>query len=308
MNSRRNFLKVASGSLAATLAGSGVSLGLTSAQKKHSLKVGLISDLHFCKRIPDALDRFQVFLGAVKQEQPDYIVQMGDFCHFEKRSQPLMDVWNAYEGEKYHVLGNHDMDLGSKEDIMGMWGMEKRYYDFDHNGWKFIVVDMNHIKRGEQYIPYKKANFYVDRAMRTWPDPEQLEWLDKTLEATDKPVLIYTHQPFADSSKPQYTAILDVIKKHEVSRGQPKVRAVIAGHQHSDWHKEVNGTHHVCINSASYKWSKSESRPLMYEDTLYAFMEIKNGKLSIKGQKTKWVKKPDGIDYEPTISDRTLSL
>jgi UDP-2,3-diacylglucosamine pyrophosphatase LpxH len=308
MNTRRTFLKVASGSLASTLAGTGISLGLPSSTQKGAFKVGLISDLHFCKRIPDALDRFNVFMREVDAQKPDYIIQLGDFCHFEKRSEPLMEVWNAYSGDKYHVLGNHDMDLGTKDEIMGLWGMEKRYYDFDRNGWKFIVLDMNHIKKGEKYIPYSKANFYVDRAMRTWMDPEQLEWLDKTLESTDKPVLIYTHQPFADPSQPKYAAILDLIKKHEYKHGLPKVRAVICGHQHSDWHREVHGTHHICINSVSYKWSRKEQRPLMYEESLYAFMEVKNGRLFIKGQKTKWVEKPEGVDSDPAISDRSLEL
>ena len=305
---RRQFIKLTSASIFTSLAGSGISLGLTPSQKRNKLKVGLITDLHFCKRIPDALDRFKVFMKEVNKRKPDYIVQLGDFCHFEKRSKPLMDIWNAHKGPKYHVLGNHDMDLGSKEDIMGLWGMKKRYYDFDSNGWKFIVVDMNHIKKGDQYIPYKKANFYVDRSMRTWPDPEQLKWLDKTLTETNMPVIIYTHQPFADPNVPQYAAMLNVIKKHKASKQHPKVRAIIAGHQHSDWHREVYGTHHICLNSASYKWSKKQQKPLMYEDSLFAFMEIKDGKLKLTGRKTKWAKKPDSTNADPAISNRELRL
>ncbi|WP_435895878.1 hypothetical protein [Oceaniferula spumae] len=92
------------------------------------------------------------------------------------------------------------MDKGSKADIQKLWGINKRYYDFDLNGWKFIVVDMNNIKKDGQYIPYANANFYVNGSMRSWPDPEQLEWLDETLEKTNLPVLIYTHQPFAPPS------------------------------------------------------------------------------------------------------------
>ena len=132
--------------MVATLTGSGLSLGLTNEQKKSKLQVGIITDLHFGKLAPDALQRMKVFAKAAAEKKPDYVIQLGDFCHPEPPAHQLMETWNAIPFPKHHVLGNHDMDKGTKTDIQKLWGMKKRFYDFDLNGWKFIVVDDVYIK------------------------------------------------------------------------------------------------------------------------------------------------------------------
>lgn len=303
---KRTFLKTTTGTAVAILTGSSISLSLTEAQKKHTIKAGIITDLHFGNLAPDANDRLKVFAKAVSKEKPDFAIQLGDFCHPEKIANKLMETWNTIGCPKHHVLGNHDMDKGTKADIQKMWGMKNRYYDFDFNGWKFVVVDMNNLNKDGKYTPYANANFYVDSSMRTWPDPEQLQWLDQTLETSDLPVIIFTHQPFHQLSRPQHAAILNVIKKHQTPEKSPKVRAVICGHEHSDWQREVHGTHHICINSTSYKWTKG--RPWSYKDPLFTFMEIKNGKLSLTGCKTTWNEKPNDVEYDPTISKRSIAI
>ena len=268
-------------------------------------KIQLLNN-YISEAAPDAFDRFLDFAMASAKEKPDYVIQLGDFCHPEKNAEKLMDSWNTIPFPKYHVLGNHDMDKGTKADIQKFWGMKKRYYDFDHNGWKFIVVDMNNLKKGDQYTPYAKANFYVNGSMRSWPDPEQLQWLDQTLGKTNLPVLIYTHQPFDQPDKPQHNAILDVIKKHQTDGKHPKVRAVICGHLHRDRHRQINGTHHICINSASYLWK--DGKPWAYADALFTFMEIKNGNLTLTGKKTTYKEKPNEEKEDPAISKRSLTL
>ncbi len=306
LNTRRNFLKTTTAAITATLTGSGISLALTEAQKNNSVTAGIITDLHFGNLAPDGIQRLEVFARAATEQKPDYIIQLGDFCHPEKAAEKLMKSWDAMPYPKHHVLGNHDMDKGTKEDIQKLWGMQKRYYDFDVNGWKFIVIDMNNLKKGDQYVPYANANFYVNSSMRSWPDPEQLKWLDQTLGKTDLPVIIYTHQPFDQPEKPQHSAILNVIKKHQTTDKHPKVKAVICGHQHQDWHRQVHGTHHICINSASYLWHAG--KPWPYTDSLYTFLEIRNGKLHLSGMETTYKQKPEDIKKDPAISTRSIDL
>jgi len=303
---KRAFLKTTTGSIAATLSGSGISLALTDEQKKSDLKVGIITDLHFGNLAPDGVERLEVFAKAATRERPDYVIQLGDFCHPEKEAERLIESWKAIPFPKHNVLGNHDMDKGTKDDIQKFWGMKKRYYEFDLKGWKFIIVDMNNLKKGDKFLPYSKANFYVDSRMRSWPDPEQLKWLDQTLEKTKLPVIIYTHQPFAQPEKPQHSAILKVIKKHQTNDNQPKVRVVICGHHHRDWHRQVDGTHHICINSASYLWK--DGKPWAYKDSLFTFMEIQDGLLTLEGMKTTYRKKPKGAEKDPAISKRSIKF
>lgn len=308
---RRTFLKAATGTTLSSIASTGWCLALDDEQKKQNIKAGIITDLHYGNLTPNGNERLEVFAKAVAKEKPNYVIQLGDFCHPEKQAKKLMKTWNSITCPRHHVLGNHDMDKGTKADIQKLWGMKNRYYDFDINGWKFIVLDMNNLRKDDKYIPYAHANFYVNRSMRAWPDPEQLKWLNTTLVATELPVLIYTHQPLCSGHKnrpdtPQHRAIQDIIKKHRTKNLVPKVRAAICGHHHLDWHRQIDGVHHICINSASYLWHKG--RPWGYKDALFTFMEIKNGRLTLSGMKTTWNKQPQGIDKDPTISERNITF
>ena len=178
---RRRFAQTTTSMALAASVTKKFALAFDAEDEQNEVKVGLIADLHFGNLAPDGIERFKVFRKAVENEKPDHMVQLGDFCFGEPAAKKLMDEWKAIKTDKYHVLGNHDMDKDTKASIQKFWGMEKRYYDFDQNGWKFIVLDMNHLKKGDEYIPYGNANFYVDASMRTWADPEQLTWLNKTL-------------------------------------------------------------------------------------------------------------------------------
>lgn len=304
---RRRFAQTTTSMALAASVTKKFALAFDAEDEQNEVKVGLIADLHFGNLAPDGIERFKVFRKAVENEKPDHMVQLGDFCFGEPAAKKLMDEWKAIKTDKYHVLGNHDMDKDTKASIQKFWGMEKRYYDFDQNGWKFIVLDMNHLKKGDEYIPYGNANFYVDASMRTWADPEQLTWLNKTLAESVLPVIIYTHQPIGQRpDSPQQRPILAILKKHTSTPSRPKVRAVICGHQHDDWHREIDRIHHVCINSASYLWK--DRRPWPYQEALFTFMEIKDGNLTLTGTKTTWRERPDGVDRVPTISARDLQL
>ncbi|MDB4518916.1 metallophosphoesterase [Akkermansiaceae bacterium] len=304
---RRKLINRLTGATLGSIWTSKYALALEPEDQKNEIKVGLITDLHFGNLAPDGIDRFKVFKKAVERERPDHVIQLGDFCFGEEPAKKLMNEWNAIQADKYHVLGNHDMDKDTKAEIQKFWGMKSRYYHFDQSGWRFIVLDMNHLKKGDDYIPYGNANFYLDSSMLTWPDPEQLTWLDATLAESKLPIIIYTHQPLGHRpDSPQQRPILDLIKKHTTKFNRPKTRAVICGHQHKDWHLERDGVHHICINSASYLWK--DGKPWPYTESLFTFMEIKNGALSLTGMKTTWKERPDGVKADPAISERHIAL
>lgn len=304
---RRTLISGLAGAGVSTVYASKFALSLEAKDEQSNIKVGLIADLHFGNLAPDGIDRFKVFRHAVERELPDHVVQLGDFCFGEPAAKKLMDEWNAIKTDKYHVLGNHDMDKDTKAEIQKFWGMKSRYYHFEQNGWRFVVLDMNHLKKGDKYIPYGNANFYVDASLRTWADPAQLIWLDETLASSPLPVIIYTHQPIGHRpDSPQQRPILDIIKKHTTSRDRPKTRAVICGHQHEDWHLKLDGVHHVCINSASYLWK--DGKPWPYTDALFTFMEIRDGSLAFAGMNTTWKRRPVGTEIAPAISGRDIDL
>ena len=128
---RRDFVKLS------TLAGAALVLPIdvfSSNIVREPIEIGLIADMHQ-DVMHDGEDRLQAFLDAASKKNPDFIVQMGDFCLPHKTNDNFMARWNAFKGKKYHILGNHDMDHGfSKEQTKVFWGMPDNYYSFDKIG------------------------------------------------------------------------------------------------------------------------------------------------------------------------------
>lgn len=78
-------------------------------QAEKPIKFAIVSDLH-APDLPDGRERMQAVVDAANAENVDFLIQLGDFIRLDSVSQPLQKVWDQYKGEKYHVLGNHDLD------------------------------------------------------------------------------------------------------------------------------------------------------------------------------------------------------
>ena len=72
--------------------------------------------------------------------------------------------------------------------------MQAPYYSFVKGAFQFIVLDCNHILRDGKFLPYEKANFYIDSKSRDLIDPVQIKWLEETLDKSDRPCVIISHQ------------------------------------------------------------------------------------------------------------------
>ncbi|GLR16910.1 metallophosphoesterase family protein [Portibacter lacus] len=321
LNSRRDFIKQTSIGIAAT----GIlskwypfaSKITSSASEK--VQFGFITDLHhgLCK---GAIDRLQIFLDEASSKSLDFIMQGGDFCFSEPAAQECVDLWNTYAGEKYHVLGNHDMDKGSKEDIMKLWGMKEKYYSFDKGDFHFVILDGNYIKKDGEYVDYGHANFYIDQEKRSLFSPEQIEWLKQDLAGTEKQTVIISHQALDEIwdgwSSPSRFEIREVIDEANNNFEFQKVIACFCGHHHVDEHSIINDVHYFQMNSASYYWAGkgfgSDGPMAMYTKPLYAFITISpDGKIKIEGKKGDFVSpspKEKGHPDAPRLSASISSV
>lgn len=299
----------------------------TSFLSADTLTFGLVADVHH-GMIPDTEARLESFIEEAKRRKVDFVLQLGDFCHPEEKSTAFMQIWNSFAGEKYHVLGNHDMDLGSKAEIMDLWEMDSNYYSFVQKGIRFIVLDANFLYQDGKYIPYDKANFYVDSTLRTFIDEEQIEWFAGELAASEQPVVVLSHQSLwhYQSGVKNRLSLQRIMEK-----SADKIICCFNGHNHIDFHHVQNGIHYLEVNSMSYQWLgekfKRNRYPVElledykwlahlapYQDPLYAFVEIKpEGLLSMTGKKSKWMPpapkevgvpaQPVGNQYSAEISD-----
>ncbi|MCM4162541.1 MULTISPECIES: metallophosphoesterase [unclassified Arenibacter] len=291
--------------------------------KSEMLNIGFITDLHhgYCK---DAMERLDVFIKEASSRQLDFIIQGGDFCHPTPEARVCIDLWNSYKGEKYHVLGNHDMDKGSKQDAIDFLGMDNNYYSFDKGDFHFVVMDGNYILNDGKYEDYGHANFYIDQQHRSLVNPEQIEWLKQDLERTDKQTLIFSHQAFDEIwngwSSPSRFAVRKVIDDANNRTDYQKVIACFCGHHHVDDHSYINNVHYFQMNSASYYYVGdgfgSDGSRAMYKDPIFAFLSLDpSGHILIEGRQSQFMhptptekRHPDAPRLSASISDRKVGF
>jgi 3',5'-cyclic AMP phosphodiesterase CpdA len=236
MNSRRRFLKT----LAAT---SLLPLPVIGAEPGKTLRIGLITDVHK-DIIHDADERLKAFIDAMNAEKVDAVMQMGDFCTPKPANKGFVDIFNSFDGPKFHVLGNHDTDGGFKrEQAMAFWDMKQRHYSFDLGGFHFIVLDSN--DRPENFKGGYPSHIADD----------QIEWLKADLEKTSLNAFVFSHHslevPVCITSQEKVRAVLEAAK---TSNGNRKVAACFNGHWHIDHSRVINGIPYHHVNSAAYYW------------------------------------------------------
>ena len=236
----------------------------------------------------------------------DFIIELGDFCRLDSASQVFRDEWNSFAGDKYHVIGNHDMDRYTPEEYTTGMQMPGRYYSFDKGDFHFIVLDGNNLFDGKEYTHYSKANYYVNPKMHAFVDPEQMAWLKKDLESTDKRCVLFSHQSIElfMNNGADVRRILEDENKHA---GFKKVVLAFSGHNHSNYTKVINGITYMQINSASYVWIGTPtqtdkrypkevndkygllSRSITYTKPLYAIVTLNDKGATVKGVKAEFM-------------------
>lgn len=321
---RRSFVKNTSLASAAFVLPWTLSSGQTNKMEK--LQFGLIADVHQ-DVMHDGVDRLQAFVNESFNRKMEFILQMGDFCRPYDYNRPFMDVWEKFDGQKYHVLGNHDTDGGfTRKQAMEFWDMKSRYYSFDLSGYHFVVLDGNDANPDPPTVGY---NRYIEK--------DQQEWLRKDLESTNFHTFIFSHQSLENEegvgNRQDVRRILEEANK---AAGFNKVVACLSGHHHTDYHIQMNDIYYIQINSASYKWvggnflrerySKEidEKYPYIkytipYRDPLFAFVKINpKGYLAIEGGETQFVGvgpkemnmpiRPENNPIVPRISDLKMKF
>ena len=119
-----------------------------------------------------------------------------------------------------------------------------------------LVLDPNFLFTDNRFIPYEKANFYVDGSLRTFIPPEQLEWLTADIQETDFPTLIFSHQSLAHDiwGVKNRLSVQRILEEENNRVGRQKIVACFNGHNHIDFHRQINGISYIDINSMSYFW------------------------------------------------------
>lgn len=255
---RRDFLKISG------LTASGVFAGLPviNLNNKPKLRFGIVTDSHYAdieagtgdRYYRESLTKMAECVDKMNEEKVDFLIELGDFKDMskpvsKKETIKYLDAiekeFKQFRGPRYHVLGNHDMDCISKEQFLSRIknsGISKKskYYSFDKKGIHFVVLDANYLPDGSDY---DSGNF-------NWTNSnipkEELEWLEKDLTATDKPVIIFVHQLLDGVGDPfikNAAVVRSTLKKYK------NVIAVFQGHEHKGRYSEIEGIHYYTLKA-----------------------------------------------------------
>lgn len=222
------------------------------------LKFGLVTDSHYADIAPsgtryyrESENKMKECIGLMNRKEVDFLVHLGDFKNGApdrnlENLELIESIYARFNGPRYHVLGNHDLDSISKEDFQSLihnTGIdpELTHYSFDRGGVHFVVLDANFTSDG---IAYQRGNFH-------WSDaniPEnQITWLEKDLVATEKPVVILTHQLLDGDEGSHY--INNAAEVRQVLERHNNVMIVFQGHQHAGQYNLINDIHYYTLKA-----------------------------------------------------------
>jgi len=282
---------------------------------QYIVRFGVCTDVH--KDIMhDADERLHTFISDAKGRDLDFIIQMGDFATPKKNNLGFLEIWRSYPGEKYHMIGNHESDGGSDmTKVVEFFEMPGRYYSFDKQGIRFIVLDGNEFNPS----PDRPAGYsrYIGE--------QQLDWMIEQIKDASGRVVIFSHQSLENEAGIENSQhIRALLEKENRLAGFNKIIACFSGHHHTDYATQINDIYYIQINSMSYYWAGSDYQSIRYSEEideefpwikstipyakpLYAFVEINNESISIEGKKTSFVGPgPEKLGMPPTPENNPI--
>ncbi|MDD3029309.1 MAG: metallophosphoesterase [Alphaproteobacteria bacterium] len=221
------------------------------------LVFAVVSDIHYGPNIDTKLgdqapQLLKNFIDYVQASKPDFCVEMGDRlsnADAETERRLLKELARAMKTlpvPTYHLLGNHDMEDMPQEEAEALLGASLSSRSVEFNGYHLVFWNTH-----PRLDPIKGFDLKT----------EDLDWLRKTLAASDLPTILFTHLPldngsfggnfYFDGKEPvhaaypeeQGRAIRDVIER------SGNVILCLNGHAHWNAYHGIDGTHYVTIPS-----------------------------------------------------------
>jgi 3',5'-cyclic AMP phosphodiesterase CpdA len=243
----------------------------------------------------NAVRGFAQAIETVNRLNPDFVITGGDLImdalgqrygradslynlYIETAKQFAMPVYNTMGNhEIYGIYSNSQADPSHPE--YGERMFEKRigksYYDFDHKGWKFIIMNS---------IEDTRKNGYIGLI-----DTAQISWLKGVIASTDPttPIVLSTHIPFITAYTQKYAGstlpndsslvvanaknVIDLFKGHNL-------KLVLQGHLHTVEDILIDGVHFITGGAVSAAWWTGPEKG--YEE---GFVQV-----SVRGNDFQW--------------------
>ncbi len=230
-------------------------------------KVGIIADCQYCdceikwgRHYKKAPQRLREAVATLNKDSLKYTIHLGDFIDRNIASlDSVLPTWNSLKSTKYHVLGNHDFDVGqtNKEKIISKLNLKNRYYSFVENDWRFIILDGNDLssygttsKEKEQqtdslFNVLKDKNLPYLKKWNGGLSTTQIKWIKKELEEAlkeNQKVGFYCHFPIYPVDNDNLwnrEQFINLIKPYQ------NVKLFFNGHNHNGAYEFVDNVHYL---------------------------------------------------------------
>jgi len=267
--------------------------------RAQTLRFGWVTDIHHSQAAIkwnryyfECLDKFSEAIDLFNHAGVDFVIETGDLKDQCETSSPnetriylheAESVFAKFNGPRYHVFGNHDVDDLSKAEYLSVVSnfdipQNQSYYWFDMCGYRFVVLDACFMANGADYNANNFA--WYDTAIPA----KELTWLNQTLKSSPFPVLVFVHQPLDGEGQRFVSNSLQVRDLLEQSK---KVVAVFQGHIHQGGYRNINGIHYITLQSlVDGPDAQNNSYALVdvsiSQLTLYGFRRAQSLQLSIQ--------------------------
>lgn len=238
----------------------------SSSVKKRALRIAHITDVHI-KNKKAPIENFKRVLSDINSADFDFIINTGDsvFNMNNENESTIAEHWQAWHEciavnklPMYSCLGNHDVWTAGNGKIytMNQLNLSDRFYSFQKNGWKFIMLDSNQ---------QNKYGYELDN--------EQWEWLRNELNdcKKDEHVVISSHVPIMSFASLMYATNkrgfkglknlgkdmhTDAVKIKDQFRTCSNVKLALSGHVHYVDALDYLGVKYVCGGAVCGNWWK----------------------------------------------------
>lgn len=244
------------------------------------IKFLAVTDLHYCKKDEPIERRHCASAQKLKKiidehsEGCDFIVDLGDTADglpgYGNQKELMSEIAEILKESKlpyYCLIGNHDTSL-PKDKIAEILNMPGRYYSFDSQDYTCIVLDAN---MNDPSVPCPDKEILWSE---TYLDANQLEWANKVIKNSSKPVLVFCHELFMLETPETLNdhVILNRDEAVKIFEDSDKVKAVFCGHYHYGDYVIKSGIHYITLSSLC-----------LYEDLTCAVVTIDGDNLKIEG-------------------------
>lgn len=195
---------------------------------------------------------------------PDFLIFGGDLAQLGDPVELKLgaEIINELDVRKVFIPGEHDWYLDMGKTWNELFGASP--WVFDHKGVRFIGLDT--VSRAVDF--WTARNMSAEERMAhmatldgalggAWAGlgREQLDFLDKALSdwGTDRPVVIFSHNPLYEYYPPWNFWVRDWREVHEIVKPYTKITN-IHGHTHQVLYNEIGAMRSIGMLATSWPW------------------------------------------------------